>query len=125
SYPSPTLSNETLLKLHSLAALVPPEEGTPEFATLKEEVEDLVRVVEAVRVAPDSESAVDVREQKEGVPSPTDARIWPKDVGVRFQDEKDLKEFEESGPPKGRELLKLSERTKGEFYVVDSSKMKV
>ena len=50
SYPKPTLSSATLNRLHQAAALIPPAQGTPEHDLLKEEMEELVRLVEAVKL---------------------------------------------------------------------------
>jgi len=107
-----------------LAALVPPEKGTEGFDKLKKELEDLVRVVEAVRVASGVENggAIVAEGNEKGM---ADGRIWPKDHGVVFQDEEELDRKGTTTPPQGRELLELTRRTKGEFYVVDSSKSKL
>ena len=50
SYPRPTLSSATLLRLHKLSALIPPAEGTTQHQTLKKELEEFVRLVEAVKL---------------------------------------------------------------------------
>ncbi|KAF8268262.1 hypothetical protein EI94DRAFT_1915594, partial [Lactarius quietus] len=50
SYPRPTISSLALDRLHVLSALIPPEEGTPEHAKLIRELEDLVKLVESVRL---------------------------------------------------------------------------
>ena len=50
-------SNATLTHLHDLVALVPPAEGTPRFEEPKRE--GLVRLVDAVRVAPDGAKGLD------------------------------------------------------------------
>ena len=44
SYPKPSLSPETIARLHKLSALVPPVEGTPEHARLTRELNDLVNL---------------------------------------------------------------------------------
>jgi hypothetical protein len=124
SYPSPTLSNATLTRLHDLAALVPPAEGTPEFEQLKQEMEDLVRLVEAVRVAPEHPEHGTAGE------GPPDGRVWPKGRGIVVEPEcagldggKDKPGDGESAPS-GRELMKHAQRTKAGFYLVDSARTK-
>ncbi|KZS98098.1 hypothetical protein SISNIDRAFT_481960 [Sistotremastrum niveocremeum HHB9708] len=58
SYPKPTLSDEKFKRLHELSALVPPQEGTPEHAELKSRMEELIRLVEAVKLV-DTSSVAD------------------------------------------------------------------
>nr|GAT53847.1 predicted protein [Mycena chlorophos] len=50
SYPRPTLPPSALKRLHDLSALVPPEENSPEYIKLKTELEELIRLVEAVKL---------------------------------------------------------------------------
>ncbi|KAF8915848.1 hypothetical protein CPB85DRAFT_1387283 [Mucidula mucida] len=50
SYPKPILSDDALVRLHQLSALIPPKEGSSEFRKLKAEMEDLVKLVEAVKL---------------------------------------------------------------------------
>lgn len=68
TYPAPTLSPETLTRLHKISALKPPPQDSPAFAQLKREIEELVRLVEAVKL-------VDTT----GISS--DGRILPADRG--------------------------------------------
>lgn len=100
SYPSPTLSSATLTRLHELSALVPPAEGTPEHAKLKKELEEFVRLVEAVRlVNTDGVEVVGGREYTDGPGFDT-----PKeDVS-------------------GRALLHHASLTKDGFYVVETDR---
>ena len=58
SYPKPQISPATLKHLHELSALIPPEEGTPEHAKLTAEMENLVKLVEAVKLVDVGESSV-------------------------------------------------------------------
>ncbi|KAF5393662.1 hypothetical protein D9757_000290 [Collybiopsis confluens] len=107
SYPKPELSSETFKHLHKLSALIPPDEHTPEFGELKKELEELVRLVEAVKL-------VDTA----GV-QPVDLRPT---LGHREEAEVvDEDERAEDGET-GRELLKYASRTSGEFYVVEADR---
>ncbi|KAG6849222.1 hypothetical protein H0H93_010344 [Arthromyces matolae] len=101
SYPKPTLSSATLTRLHNLSALTPPKEGTIEHEVLKNEMEELIRLVEAVKLV-DTE---DVRPATFELP---DQASTP--LGV---------------DPKGRELLRTAARTADGFYVVDSDKKRL
>ncbi|PPR03826.1 hypothetical protein CVT26_000824 [Gymnopilus dilepis] len=49
SYPSPTLTSTTVNHLHELSALSPPQDKT-EYQALQKELEELVRLVEAVKL---------------------------------------------------------------------------
>jgi hypothetical protein len=52
SYPMPRISAEKLARMHVLSGLEMPEEGSEEYNKIKAEMENLVRLVEAVRLAP-------------------------------------------------------------------------
>ncbi|KAG6831889.1 hypothetical protein H0H92_007006 [Tricholoma furcatifolium] len=98
SYPKPTLSSATLARLHELAALIPPAEGTEEHAKLKVEMEELIRLVEAVKLV-----------HTQGV-RPTTFKL-PDEQAGSLGDE-----------PSGRALLRHASRTQDGFYVVDADK---
>ncbi|VDB92626.1 unnamed protein product [Peniophora sp. CBMAI 1063] len=57
SYPKPIISPDTLSRLHRLSALVPPANGTAGHSRLTQELEELVKLVEAVRLAEAPEGA--------------------------------------------------------------------
>ncbi len=103
SYPKPSVSFQTLTRLHELAALVPPAEGTSGEAKLKEEISELVRLVEAVKLI-----------DTQGV---SFATRW---------DEEDMDRRNPQLPPRdiseGQELLKHAARTKDGFYLVDADR---
>ncbi|KAJ7367997.1 hypothetical protein DFH08DRAFT_676993 [Mycena albidolilacea] len=103
SYPAPSLAPETLKHLHNLSALVPPEEGTSEYGKLKAELEELIRLVEAVKMV-DTE---DVSAFERNDPDKAAA---------------ELKASHELPSEDGRSLLKYAARTRGGFYVVDADK---
>lgn len=111
SYPKPKLSSETLKKLHRLSALTPPEEGTPEHAKLTSELEDLIKLVEAVRLVDCSELK---SEDDSKIP---DGRILPRGVGIDLSGI-GIEEVKDGG----RELLKHAARTQDGFYVVDADR---
>ncbi|RDX53595.1 hypothetical protein OH76DRAFT_1342798 [Lentinus brumalis] len=110
SYPRPTVSPATLKRLHELSALIPPLEGTPEHAKLSQEMEELVRLVEAVKL-------VDVNEVAEDGPVP-DGRIWASGEAVSLNAGA-LGEAETVG---GRSLLQHASRTVDGLYVVEADK---
>ncbi|KAF8511171.1 hypothetical protein JB92DRAFT_2726194 [Gautieria morchelliformis] len=113
SYSSPTLSDSTLLKMYDSAALVPPAADTREFREVKREMEDLVRLVEAVRTAP--------QEPMEGEgEGPADGRVWPSAKGLALEDVVDPDE----ALPSGRELLEHAQRTRNGCYLVDRAQAK-
>lgn len=111
SYPKPSITPETLKKIHELSALVPPDEGTPEHAELTEAMENLVKLVEAVKVV-DLGRAATSREND--VP---DGRIWAEGTGIKLEREEVAKDVVH-----GRDLLRHAARTEDEFYVVDADR---
>ncbi|KAJ3484993.1 hypothetical protein NLI96_g5258 [Meripilus lineatus] len=118
SYPKPTISPSKLQKLHALSALVPPEEGTPEHRKLTTEMENLVKLVEAVKlvdtthlVAPESSASNDV----------PDGRIWAEGTGIDLESEAEKMESSLEGQA-GHALLNHAARTSNGLYVVDSDR---
>ncbi|KAJ3723344.1 hypothetical protein C8R42DRAFT_720468 [Lentinula raphanica] len=111
SYPQPELSPSTFKSLHELSALIPPEEGSQENVKLKKELEELVKLVEAVKL-------VDTTgiELVDGRPFLGDGDV----EGIHDEDLDllDAEEEEESG----RDLLKHASRTEGDFYVVEADR---
>lgn len=111
SYPSPTFSDATLRKLYDSAALLPPEADPNVFAAVKEEMADLVGLVEAVKMAPDELVGV------EGLP---DGRIWSGGTVLVPEDVK----LEKAALPSGQDLLKHAKRTDNGYYLVDRAQGK-
>ncbi|KAF9055041.1 hypothetical protein BDZ89DRAFT_1055666 [Hymenopellis radicata] len=103
SYPKPTISDDALVRLHQLSALIPPKEGSPEFRKLKAEMEDLVKLVEAVKLV--NTDGVQVGQGLETKFSTT-ATALP-----------------ETGAS-GRSLMEHAARTKDGFYVVESDRQR-
>jgi hypothetical protein len=110
SYPKPSIAPDTLKRLHSLSALIPPEEGSPEHAQLTREMEDLVSLVEAVRLVD-----VDPAEAAAAGPVP-DGRIWAKGAGMQLDHGQDRESVD------GRALLQHAERTASGLYVVEADR---
>lgn len=99
SYPQPTMSPAMLTRLHRLSALIPPEEGTKEHQVIKRELEDMIRLVEAVKL-------VDTGEVRDNH-TESDERSIDTDIPL-------------SGlTPGGKAILKHASRTQDGYYVVD------
>jgi hypothetical protein len=113
SYPRPTISSPALRRLHVLSALIPPEEDTPEHVKLTRELEDLVKLVESVRLSnvPDTSNPVNTT---------MDARVWAEGTGIDLQ----------RSPPGDRdqealdtvELHSHASRTENGLYIVHSDR---
>jgi len=112
SYPRPTISPATLKHLHTLSALIPPEEGSPEHAKLTEEMQDLVKLVEAVKLV-NTDSVSDGN----GIP---DGRIWAEGTGIDLDAEPAPVDENEV---QGRDLLKHAKNVSPEgLYLIDSDR---
>jgi len=110
SYPTPAISSATIKHLHKLSALIPPAEGTPEHEILTRELEELVRLVEAVKLV----ALKDITED-EGVP---DGRVWAEGTGIRL----DQGSGADDAVPLGGSLLQHAARTSEGLYVTDAHK---
>ncbi|KAI6096335.1 hypothetical protein EDD16DRAFT_1673308 [Pisolithus croceorrhizus] len=108
SYPMPILSSTTFRRLHELSALIPPTEGTPEHDEMKRELEELVRLVEAVKLV-----------KLEDCPGNTiaDGRIWAEGKGIPLDNDSS---GDDDGV-QGRDLLSLASRTLNGMYVVEAN----
>ena len=113
SYPRPTISSPALHRLHILSALTPPEEGTPEYVKLSRELEDLVKLVESVRLfeGPGASSPVDTA---------VDARIWAEGTGIDLKKAAPGDRDQEALDP--AELLSMASRTEKSLYVIYSDR---
>lgn len=107
SYPKPTLSSTTLTRLHELSALIPPAEGTPEHANLRQEMEDLIKLVEAVKLV--DTASVQPKEQH-GV----------EDLHEQQLNQRIFNMYEKEAS--GEALLQHATRTSDGFYLVDADK---
>lgn len=113
SYPRPTISSSALRRLHVLSALIPPEEGTSAHSRLTRELEDLVKLVESVRLfnTPRASGTVDTT---------LDSRVWAEGTGIDLQKippgNHDLAALDPV------ELLSRASRTENGFYVVHSDR---
>jgi Asp-tRNA(Asn)/Glu-tRNA(Gln) amidotransferase C subunit len=113
SYPSPTISHETFTRLHKLSALIPPEKNSPEYQKNKDELEELVKLVEAVRMAEPGE--LDASDSSE-IP---DGRIWSQDVGVTLD-----VDVRPDAKAKDYDILKHASRTEDGYFVVETERHK-
>lgn len=114
SYPKPTISPATLKHLHALSALIPPEEGSPEHVKLAEEMQDLVKLVEAVKLV-----NTDSVDEGNSVP---DGRIWAEGTGIDLDAEPVPVDENEV---RGRGLLKYAKNVSPEgLYLIDSDRSK-
>ncbi|GAA5863129.1 hypothetical protein JCM1840_002479 [Sporobolomyces johnsonii] len=112
---TPTLSRETLLKLHHLAALVPPA-SEAEWADLAAPLDELVSLVQAVR---DVDTSSLTRRLREGEGELVDARVraeaqpgeWDQRRGAKVHDDDEGLEVERE------RLLALAERREGAYYI--------
>ena len=101
SYPSPTLPKETIQKLYQLSALTPPEQDTLQYKAVKKDLEEMIRLVEAVRLV--DTTGVSVR-------------------GRREKEDADRENLALESETSGQALLQHAYRTQNEFYVVDSER---
>lgn len=117
SYPKPAISTTTLQHLHRLSALIPPEQGSREHAELTMQMEDLVKLVEAVKQA---ELSPDTSEKSTTVP---DGRIWAEGMGIPL-DDSGREDQDADHDPCGPALLRHASRTAGGLYVVEATRAK-
>jgi hypothetical protein len=114
SYPSPSINDETFNKLHRLAALRAPEKDSKEREVLREEMEGLVRLVGAVRIAKVNGENTG---EEQGL---VDGRIYPLpqtiELGYKAKDEH--LDGAEAELPNGRELLRHSRTANQTAYVL-------
>jgi hypothetical protein len=108
SYPAPSITPATFKRLHELSALLPPEEGTPDYARLKHELEDLIKLVEATKLikVEDTEST--------GIP---DGRVVAEGSGIpldRIPHNEDV--------ASGQNLLSYASRSTDGMYVVETNR---
>ncbi|KAH0840102.1 hypothetical protein J3R83DRAFT_1072 [Lanmaoa asiatica] len=107
SYPSPPLSAATFQRLHELSALVPPTEGTHEYDATKKELDELVRLVEAVKLI-----NVD-RPTGSSIP---DGRVYAESTRIPLTKEPLDEEIQ------GTKLLHYANRTLDGMYVVETDR---
>ena len=111
SYPKPTISSATFKRLHELSALHPPPEETSEHEERKQELEDLVKLVEAVKL-------VDL-DQSAGIGEDTipDGRIWAEGRATAIESDGD-------DEVSGSTLLQYGAQTMNGLYEVDADRAK-
>ena len=110
SYPTPSISPETLDRLHHLSALIPPAPGTGDHSRLTRELEDLVKLVEAVRLvnlkdhASDGATIPDGRVNADNASICLDERVRPPEDEIVMD---------------SKALLSHASQTSQGFYMVD------
>lgn len=110
SYPKPTISPETLVHLHELSALIPPARDSQKFIDRSNELTELIRLVDAVKLV-DTDSV-----RGDGVP---DGRVWENGRGLPLESKAPT--FGDDMPvSSGQGLLPHAERLADGYYVVDS-----
>jgi hypothetical protein len=114
SYPRPTISSLALDRLHVLSALIPPEEGTHEHANLIRELEDLVKLVESVRL-------FNVPSDSTPTHIVADARVCAENTGIDLQEVPSGTHDREALDPAG--LLSRASRTENGLYVMHSDRV--
>ncbi|EJD54071.1 hypothetical protein AURDEDRAFT_110706 [Auricularia subglabra TFB-10046 SS5] len=107
SYPTAPPTTEKLKHLHKLAALVPPEEGSEEWKRLSEDMSELIRLVEAVKLI--DTTGVEPENLLEPITLSAVFGTDPNADAALYADE-----------PNGTELLKHAEHQGDGFYVVDT-----
>ncbi|KAI0254355.1 hypothetical protein BJV78DRAFT_1280359 [Lactifluus subvellereus] len=113
SYPRLTILSPALCRLHTLSALIPPEEGTPEHAKLTRELEDLVKLVESVRF-------FNVSDELSPASTIVDARVWAEDAGIDLQQTPPGDHDREALDPV--KLISRASRTENGLYVIHSDR---
>lgn len=102
SYACPKLSSTTIDRLYELSALAPPKKDNLQYEKMKEDLEDMVKLVEAVKQVNTNGVSLVGRGEKED--------------GDRTQQNS---QFEGEH---GQTLLKYAARTENKFYAVDAEK---
>lgn len=102
SYPQPKLSPQIIHRLYELSALICPKEDTSQLKSVQEELEEMVRLVEAVRLVDTSGISVKGRGENEDADRQA---VYPEQRGKSGQD-----------------LLKHASRIQDQFYIVDSDR---
>lgn len=108
SYPAPSISPATFKRLHELSALLPPEEGTPEYVKLKHELEELIKLVEATKLIK--------LEKTDNIGIP-DGRIIEEGSGIPLD-----KTPRENEDVRGQDLLPYASRSTNGMYVVETDR---
>ena len=93
---------------------------------MRRELEELVRLVEAVKLVDTSESSEIVAgsASEDLVQSIPDGRIWPEGKGMVLSSNSRVVEFEDEEIESGTELLKHAALTKNGLYVVETDRRK-
>ena len=104
SYPKPTISSATLERIHELSALNTPKVGTIEYEKLLQELGDLIKLVEAVKL---------VNTDGVQLTGHVHKKDWDRTLAS-------MGKSVEGGT--GQSLLKHASRTADGFYVLDAER---
>jgi hypothetical protein len=94
--------------LHELSALLPPEEGTPEYVKLKHELEELIKLVEATKLIKLEEAG------NIGIP---DGRVIAEGSGIPLD-----RAPRGDGDVRGRDLLSYASCSVNGMYVIETDR---
>ena len=126
SLPTPNLSDEQFIHLHTLSALHPPPRDSPDFLSKKASLEQMIRLVEGVRAAAGAAAAEPHEEEATGGEIP-DGRIWPEGQGIKLDWDAPTRtraQVAQSFNENGRELLELAEKSHLAGYYVTPRKQR-
>lgn len=107
SYPAPTLEPAMLERLHKMAALRPPPYDSEDFESLRTQLSEMIRMVEAVKL-------VDIPDALKGSEIP-DGRIWPEGRGMSFAQDPISNV---NSDPSGHALLEKAANVANNGYIV-------
>lgn len=123
SQPRVNLSSHQLQHLYKLSALNPPAQDSQAEQSIKAELEEMIRLVEAVRRAPSSSlKSVEAAQQETGQTLP-DGRVWPEGHGMPLEldwgtpSKSKTQSTDEISPS---HILKLAKKTHKGFYTAPS-----
>lgn len=105
SYSTPKIPPQTLKHLYELSALIPPTEGTIAHEKITRQMEEMVRLVEAVKLINTDGAVVMGR--------------WEREDTDRSDSQQGIESKEDST---GQALLKHASRTMEGFYIVEADR---
>ena len=127
SLPTPKLSDEQFIHLHTLSALHPPPRDSPGFFAKKASLEQMIRLVEGVRGAAEATTEGTHKEGAAAEGEIPDGRIWPEGEGFKLDWDAPIRtraQVAQSFNENGRELLKLAEKSHIAGYYVTPRKQR-
>ena len=114
--------------MYQLSALIPPDENTLEFANVKQELEQMVRLIEAVKFVDTATivatTAILESEEGDSLSSIPDGRVCATEKGMALSSNTRDVEFEETDIESGTVLLKYASRKTLGMYIVETEKQR-